>query len=181
MNQLRQHLKFGLAQLFRAWRQRRRLGALGERVWIDRRVALLRYPQNIEIGNDVVLKEGAQLCACNDRASIRIGARTTVGFYTFLYASERIEIGADCMIAPFVYLVDSNHGTEPDRPMNTQPNMTAPIVIGDDVWIGVHSVILKGVTIGNGAIVAAGAVVKDHVPPYATVGGVPARILGERS
>lgn len=64
--------------------------------------------------------------------------------------------------------------------MNAQPNISSPIQIGDDVWIGVQAVILAGVTIGDGAIVAAGAVVHENVKPYAIVGGVPAKVIGER-
>lgn len=55
-----------------------------------------------------------------------------------------------------------------------------PIVIGDDVWIGARSIILKGVHIGKGAVIAAGAVVSRDVPEYAIVGGVPARVIKYR-
>ncbi|MBP6872851.1 MAG: acyltransferase [Bacteroidales bacterium] len=54
-----------------------------------------------------------------------------------------------------------------------------PILIGDNVWIGMRAIILKGVTIGNGSIVAAGAVVTKDVPPNTVVGGVPARVIRE--
>ncbi|MBO6577025.1 MAG: acyltransferase [Rhodothermales bacterium] len=97
-----------------------------------------------------------------------------------IYASHTIEIGADCLIAPFVYLVDSNHGTAPGINMNRQPNTTAPIKIKNDVWVGAHAIILAGVTVGEGAVVAGGSVVKSDVPSNAIVGGVPARVIGER-
>ena len=64
--------------------------------------------------------------------------------------------------------------------MNLQPNEAKPIRIGNDVWIGAHAVVLAGVTIGEGAVVGAGAVLKDNVPPYTIVGGVPAKVIGMR-
>lgn len=60
------------------------------------------------------------------------------------------------------------------------PENDWPIVLKGDNWVGANMTILKGVTIGEGAVVAAGAVVKDDVPPYAIVGGVPARVLKYR-
>lgn len=141
---------------------------------------LLRYPRNIQIGSDAVVKSGVHVCPCNAEAQVSIGARTTIGFNTFIYASSKIEIGSDCMIAPFVYIVESDHGTRIGMPMNRQPNTARPIHIGDDVWIGAHVVIISGVTIADGAIVAAGSVVREEVPPNTIVGGVPAKVIGVR-
>jgi acetyltransferase-like isoleucine patch superfamily enzyme len=136
---------------------------------IYRKASLLRFPARIRIGADVVVKDGAHLCPCRATATVQIGDRTTIGFHTFVYASERITIGQDCMVAPFVYIVDSNHGNTPGIPMNRQPNQTAPVTIGDDVWIG------------SGSIIAAGAVVSGLVPDNAIMGGVPAREISRRS
>ncbi len=65
--------------------------------------------------------------------------------------------------------------------MKDQPEQSADIHLGDDVWMGVNCVVLKGVSIGTGAIVAAGAVVTRDVPPFAVVAGVPAKILHFRN
>lgn len=181
VNQFRQHNPYRLIHRVRRWWQALRLGRCGARVRIERGVRLLRFPRGIHLADEVALKEGANVCACNHGAVVSIGARTTIGHYTFIYASERIEIGADCLIAPFVYIVDSDHEMRRDRPINRQPNVTAPIVIGNDVWIATGARILKGVSIGDGAVIAAGAVVTDPVPPYAIVGGIPARAIGERT
>ncbi len=140
----------------------------------------MRYPRNIHVGDDVVIKEGARICSCNENAMIRIGARTTVGYHTFIFSSQEIVIGDDCLIAPFVYIVDSDHGTARERKINLQPNQTAPINIGCDVWIASGVTILKGVTIGDGAVIAANSVVNTDVPPFAIFGGSPARKIGER-
>ncbi|NAS10979.1 acyltransferase [Poritiphilus flavus] len=179
-SQLRKHLKFTLRNRWRSFYQSTRLGNLGSRVFIDKQVSLLRFPGNINIDDEVVLKQGAQICACNSSAKISIGKRTTVGFYTFIYASESIEIGDDCLIAPFVYIVDSDHSIAMGERINTQANQTEGISIGNDVWIATGAKILKGVTIGEGAVIAAGAVVKEDVPAYGIVGGVPAKVIGSR-
>ena len=128
----------------------------------------------------MVLKSGAKLCPCNPQASIHIGDNTTVGYHTFMFASNKIEIGHDCLIAPFVYLVDSDHNIDRSSLINQQGNSTAPIKIGNDVWIGTGAKILKGVSIADGAIIAAGAIVKDDVEAYSIVGGIPAKKISER-
>ena len=180
MSQLRQHLKYGWGQKWRAMVQQSRLGRLGSKVWIDKRVELMRFPKNISIGDEVVLKEGARICACNAKAEVRIGARTTIGYHNFIFASEGIEIGEDCLIAPFVYIVDSNHSILKDRLINQQPNETAAIRIADGVWVASNVTILKGVQIGEGAVIAANSVVNTDVPAFEIWGGSPARKIGAR-
>lgn len=180
MSQLRKHLKYGFANKFRWTWQKVRLDHLGKKVWIDKRVEFMRFPQNISVKNEVVVKEGARICACNEEAWITIGARTTVGYHTFIFASEKITIGQDCLIAPFVYLVDSDHSIEKDININQQPNNTAPISIGNDVWIASNVTVLKGTTIGNGAVIAANSVVKADVGENEIWGGSPAKKIGDR-
>ncbi len=179
-SQVRRHLKFTIFNRLRSIYQSKRLGKLGRNVFIDKNVSLLRFPNNLFIGDDVVIKAGANICACNEKAKISIGDRTTIGFYTFIYASEDITIGSDCLIAPFVYIVDSDHSIEMGININLQPNKTAAIKIEDDVWIATGAKILKGVTIGKGSVIAAGALVKDNVAPNSIMGGIPAKLIGTR-
>lgn len=178
--QLRKHLKRTLGVRWRYWRQKQRLGHCGTGIFFEPDVHLMRFPKNIHLGANMVLKSGARLCACNETARISIGENTTVGYHTYLFASAAIIIGANCLIAPFVYLVDSDHSIAREELINRQPNQTAPITIGDDVWIGTGAKILKGVTVGTGAVIAAGALVKDDVAPYTIVGGIPAKKISER-
>lgn len=180
MSQLRKHLKFSFAHKWRSSRQRSRLKFLGKGVWIDKRVEFMRFPQNISVDDDVVVKEGARICACNTSASIEIGARTTIGYHNFIFASNGVTIGSDCLIAPFVYIVDSDHGIAKDQLINQQPNTTAPIVIKDGVWVASNVTILKGVTIGEGAVIAANSVVNSDVGPFEIWGGSPAKKIGNR-
>lgn len=153
---------------------------MGKNVFLDKSVELMRFPKNIFIANDVVIKEGARICSCNQNAIIRVGERTTIGYHTFIFASQEIEIGDDCMIAPFVYLVDSDHQIAKDKKMNLQPNKTAPIKVGNDVWIASNVTVLNGVTISDGAVIAANSVLNKSVPAYEIWGGSPAKKIGER-
>lgn len=112
---------------------------------------------------------------------LSIGKNTFFGEYCIVGCNAEITIGQDVMIAQAVTIRDTDHAFErTDIPMNQQGITTAPILIGDDVWIGHGAAVLKGVTIGNGAIIAAGAVVNRDVAPYDIVGGVPARVIGNR-
>jgi len=179
-SQLRKHLKFTVKNKLRAFIQGNRIGYLGKRVFIDKNVELLRFPKNISVNNGAVLKEGARICACNEKATISIGENTTVGFHTFIYASEKIKIGDNCLIAPFVYIVDSNHSIEKGTLINQQSNITEEVIIGNDVWLGTGAKILKGTVIEDGAVIAAGAIVSGLVKANEIFGGVPAKKIGER-
>lgn len=179
-SQLSKSLKRTFKVKFRNWLYKRRLRECGDSVFFDKNVAIMRFPQLVSIATGAVIKEGAKICPCNASSAISIGENTTVGYHTFIFASEKITIGNNCLIAPFVYLVDSEHGINKNERINLQPNSTAEIIIGNDVWIGTGAKILKGVTIGNGAVIAAGAIVKDNVEPYSIMGGIPAKKISER-
>lgn len=180
-SQLRKHLKVTTAVRWRRFLAKRRLGAFGMNNFIYSNVKFERFPSNISLSSNLVIKEGARICACNESAIISIGNGTTVGHHTFIYASEKISIGDNCLIAPFVYLVDSDHNIARETRINQQGNTTAPINIGNDVWISTGVKILKGVSIGDGAVIAAGSVVKSDIEPFAIYGGIPAKKIGERS
>jgi len=179
-NQLRKHLKFKLIHRYRLWRYGALLNQCGKNVYFDKHVEILRFPQNVGVSDNVVIKEGAKICACNEHATVKIGRNTTIGYYSMIFASDSISIGDDCLIAPFVYIVDSDHQIMRDQLINTQPNDTASIAIGNDVWLGTGAKILKGVKIGDGAVIAAGAVVSKDINEYEIVGGIPAKVIGER-
>jgi len=179
-SQLRKHLKRTWSVKWRSFKNKSKLGFLGENVYFESGVNLMRYPKNISLHAGMVIKSGARICPCNETAKVSIGKNTTVGYHTYIFASEEITIGNDCLIAPFVYIVDSDHNIEKEKLINQQPNTIAAINIGNDVWIGTGAKILKGVSIGDGAVIAAGALVKDDVAPYTIVGGIPAKKISER-
>jgi acetyltransferase-like isoleucine patch superfamily enzyme len=108
---------------------------------------------------------------------LSIGRDTNLGFHVTLDARGGLTIGESCNISSEAAIWTGSHELNaPDF-----ANATGPVVIGDRVWISYRSIVLPGVTIGEGAVVSAGAVVRKDVPPFAVVAGVPARIIGSRT
>jgi acetyltransferase-like isoleucine patch superfamily enzyme len=115
---------------------------------------------------------------------ISIGRGTHIGEHSIIWAGDstgRIVFGEKCLLAPHVTLTASNYETAPGRFIMDQPKHERDIFLGSDVWLGANAVVLAGVTIGDGAIVAAGGVVTKDVPAGAIVGGVPAKVIGWRN
>lgn len=180
ISQVRKYTKRKLIHQIRYAFYKRVLGHCGKNVFFDKNIRLMRFRRNIEVDDAVMIKEGARLCCCNPEAKIRIGKNTTVGYNTFIFASRAITIGDDCLIAPFVYIIDSNHGISRDTSINRQPLECDPVTIGNDVWIASNVTILKGVKIGDGAVIGAGSLVTEDIPEYTVAAGTPARIIKER-
>lgn len=111
----------------------------------------------------------------------KIGDHSNIGAYCYIGCSGGIEIGRNVMMSPRVSLYAENHNfPRTDIPMKVQGVTRQRIVVEDDCWLASHCAILAGVIVHTGAILAAGAVVTEDVPPYAIVGGIPAKIIGWR-
>ncbi|HJW92660.1 MAG TPA: acyltransferase [Thermoanaerobaculia bacterium] len=110
--------------------------------------------------------------------NVSMGDRCTFSAFVVLDAHDRITIGNDCMFALRVTVSTATHDYE-NTPMNRE-TLTRPVVIGNDVWFGVGATVLPGVTIGDGAVIGAQALVTKDVPPRAIVVGIPARIVKYR-
>lgn len=139
----------------------------------------LRANGLIRIEDDVSLSHEIWLVTAND-AVLRVGKNTQIGSYCILNAGHGIDIGADCWFAAFVYLNSSDHKIDRNRLIREQGYEGAPIIIGNDNWIGGHVFVTKGVTTGTGVVLGAGSVVTKDVPDYAIVVGNPGRILKYR-
>ena len=112
---------------------------------------------------------------------LRVGNHSNIGPYCYIGCSGYIEIGDNVLMGPRVSMSAENHNFDRlDVPIRHQGVTRQSIVIEDDCWIGSHSVILAGVRVGKGSIIAAGAVVTESIPAYSIVGGVPARIIKKR-
>jgi acetyltransferase-like isoleucine patch superfamily enzyme len=112
---------------------------------------------------------------------VSIGAKTVLGQECTISAYQHVSIGRECVIADRVMLIDFDHGmVETDRPIRLQGIYKRDVRVGNNVWIGYGACILRGVTIGDNAVIGTSAVVTKDVPANAIVGGVPARIIRMR-
>lgn len=142
---------------------------------------------DIEIGESVNIGAYNVFCVVaypgtNHKPILKIGAHTYIGEQNNIRATGgSITIGNNCLISQQVSMVSSDHGIAKDVLIRKQLWTTkGDIVIEDDVWIGCSSQILSGVTIGKGAVIAAGSLVNKDVPPNAIVAGVPAKVMKYR-
>lgn len=113
--------------------------------------------------------------------TLTIGARVILGHHCTLGCKDRIEIGDDCLLAEMVSIRDHDHNfARTDIPIREQGATCAPVKIGRDVWLGAKVTVVRGVTIGDGAIIGANAVVTRDVPAMAIAVGIPARVVKMR-
>jgi len=127
------------------------------------------YVENCQFYSGVRFEVGKQ-------AILRIGKGTYLNRNTVVIANKLVDIGRDCRISWDVVIMDSDLHALPGKEYDPKP-----VIIEDNVWIGCRCIILKGVRIGTGAILAAGAVITKNIPPHTIVGGVPAKVIREIS
>lgn len=150
--------------------------------------------QYSDVSSEVTIGERCLLHKVLLSGNISVGNNTTInGPGTEFYSSvSKIKIGSFCSIARHTAIQDHNHNIKNIttyfikyhvfKESNRSSDLVSKgdVVIGNDVWIGTQCVILSGVTIGDGAVIAANSVVTKDVPPYAIVGGTPAKVLQYR-
>lgn len=113
--------------------------------------------------------------------SILIGENSSIGAFNYIDGNGDVEIGNNVRIGPHCAIYSANHTFDDiDNPIANQPLNYSRVIIEDNVWIGSHSVILAGVKVGTGAVIAAGSVVNKNVEPFTMVAGVPAKLTKKR-
>lgn len=181
MHKLVQKLGRPQVKLRAAWY--RMLGVkIGANVHVGGKIHMAE-PKAISIGNNVNLRGENWFSYTGPNPHephIVIGDNVFIGQQCEFNVNEHIVIGSNCLIGSGCKFIDGNHGIARDALIRTQPGKTAPIQVGEDVWLGSNVTVLQAVTIGRGAVVAAGAVVNKSIPEYEIWGGVPARKLRDR-
>jgi acetyltransferase-like isoleucine patch superfamily enzyme len=133
----------------------------------------------IELGRWSWLGHGTKI-RCHEGV-VSIGAKTVMGQECTISAFQHVSIGRECVIADRVMLIDFDHGVvEVERPIREQGIYKRDTRVGNNVWIGYGACILRGVTVGDNAIIGTNAVVTKDVPANAVVGGVPAEVIRMR-
>jgi acetyltransferase-like isoleucine patch superfamily enzyme len=168
----------------------------------------LRYAGYIQAGRNFIIEDEAEINGISKRGLIfgdkvtvgrfsmirptnfyggelgeglKVGDNSNIGPYCYIGCSGYIEIGNNVMMSPRVGLYAENHNFErADIPMKSQGITRQSIVIEDDCWIAANSIIVAGVRIGKGSVIAAGSVVTKDVPPYSIAAGVPAKVIKKR-
>jgi len=139
------------------------------------------YPPNVCLGKGVRLRRNVSLAG-----NIDLAENVVIGAYSVLWApggsGNVIEIGKRSGISPFCVLMTHHHRYADRKRSFLAQGVTGgkPIIIGKDCWIGIRSIILPGVSIGDGAVVGAGSVVTKSVGQYAVAAGNPAKVIGKR-
>jgi len=134
---------------------------------------VVHFGDHCRLGRDVFLET-------SEKGAITVGKHVRINAGCFLVSYAGITIGDDCLVGEYTSIRDANHGIDGDKLIREQAHEAAPIVIGNNVWIGRGSSILRGIRIGDGAVVGANSVVTHDVPAMTVVAGCPARPLKKR-
>jgi acetyltransferase-like isoleucine patch superfamily enzyme len=149
---------------------------LGRKVVIEGRRGFGR----VVLGRWVHVGDGTSLHA--HEGTLRIGDKVVFGRDNRVTCYLDVEIGAQTLVADWVYVTDFDHRTDDlETPIKDQGIVKSPVRIGPDCWLGVKVSVLRGTFVGRGSVLAAHAVVRGEFPDWAVVGGVPARVLKTRA
>ncbi len=159
-----------------AWRLRLGASAIPASVTIEPYVSLAATDGgSIRLGERTALAANAALVA--KYGTLEIGADSFIGIGAVIVAREAVRIGRDALIAEYVTIRDQDHLFGGEGPTARAGFTTAPITIGDNVWLGAKVTVTKGVTIGDNSVIAANSVVTRDIPANVVAAGAPARVI----
>lgn len=146
--------------------------SIGVRVHKKRKAKLILHPY-ARLSHDILLWGDGK---------IDIGSHSSIGSNSRIFASKDggVEIGEYVNCASHLYIMDADHGIESNMPLHGQKMVQKKVTIGNDIWIAYNVTILKGISIGDGAVCGACCLVTKDVPSNAVVGGVPAKVIKYR-
>lgn len=164
----------------------KRIISLGKTITIGDNVEINALSKKgIFIGNNVtILRNSIIECTGNIKnlgEGLIIGDHVGISQNCFIQVRGEVKIGNNVILGPYVKIFSENHNhQELDIPIVRQGETRMPVTIEDNVWLGANSTILGGVTIGEGSIIAAGAVVNKNIPPFSIAAGIPAKVIKSR-
>ena len=135
----------------------------------------------LEFGDDVTIQDYAWFPLTMPNPKVIIGNDVVIGRYNIIGGKNLIQIGDHCRFGSFVQVLDTSHGFEKNILIKDQKAIIGKTIIGKDVWVGVGAKILMGVTVGDGAVIGANAVVTKDIPKNAIAVGIPAKVIKYRS
>lgn len=140
----------------------------------------IQFGDNVMIGQQTIIECTGVIRHLGE--GLKVGNNSNFGDYNFIGVRGPVEIGNDVLFGPRVCIYAENHVfIHLDIPIRKQGETRQGIRVEDNCWIGSGAIILDGVTIGTGSVVAAGAVVTRDVPPFSVVAGIPARLIQTRA
>lgn len=187
--------------LLRGQAYKKVLGSIGVSCFVEKNVCF-RVPQRVFLGDRVFIGENVCLDACYLKSEIRLNNDVHIGRnsilragigqiivhegvtlnrFVYLDGNGGIQIGRNALLGNKVELISGNHIFEdPNTPIRFQGTKLGKVTIGEDVWLGTNTIVLPGVTIGDGSVVGAGSVVTEDIPNYSVAIGAPAKIVKKR-
>lgn len=155
--------------------------ASGENCLIDKlHIRIVGDNNSIVIGNNVTIKSNCRMILLGNNCTIRIGDDTSISSNCQLETQEQgigIELGNDCMLSNHIHIRTSDSHFIYDKETGKRTNMPANVVIGNHVWIAAYATILKGVNIGDGAVVGYGSIVTKSITENSVAVGIPAKVV----
>lgn len=165
-----------LRALIRGFFMKRKLKVKCKELKVYGKCRLINKNCEISFGDRIVVYPNAKISVVGDnkKAELVIEDHVVIGPNTQIHVGDKVIIGEDTMISWGCTIIDRDY-----HKLNSETEKTRPINIGKSVWICCNATIMKGVTIGEGSVVASGAVVTKDVPPHCVVAGNPAKIVKE--